>query len=183
MPDISPRAKWPESTRKKKKKYSCWNAKQFLNEPLPPEQQLLILKGCCCTRPSGCAVKSSAAAAELRFLSAPIRPSDIIHSQMLSHHFFPHHCCLWVVLFICRLFLTLSGAKQALPGVSGKPMDRSLVQGMPSSLFHPEELCCAGRQHFGEAAGLTARETEGCYLSPSRQHTDTLSHAVLRRRA
>lgn len=112
--DISPGAKQPESTTKKKK-YSCRNAKRFLNEPLPPEKQLLILKGCCCTRPSGCAVKSSVAAAELRFLSDPICPSDIIHSQMLSHHFFPHHCCVRAALFICRQFAALPSAKMALP--------------------------------------------------------------------
>lgn len=44
--------------------------------------------------------KESVAAAELRFLLDPIRPSDIIHSQMLSHHFFSSPSLLLASHFI-----------------------------------------------------------------------------------
>lgn len=157
--------------------------KQFLHEALPPEQQLLILKGCCCTRPSGCAVKSSGAAAELRFLSHPIRPSDIIHSQMLAHHFFPT-LLLFVSHFIslqavCCTAQCKSVSARSLQGAGTQhphPRDApELVFALPPN---SRAVCEAARWHLGKAAGLTAWETKGFYFSPSRQSTDTLPHAV-----
>lgn len=157
--------------------------KRFLHEALPPEQQLLILKGCCCTRPSGCAVKSSGAAAELRFLSHPIRPSDVIHSQMLSHHFSP-------IAAVCESLYLFAGSLlhcpvqkwlcQKPPGSCDATPSSKGCSGAGFALPPISSAVCeAGRWHLGKAAGLTAWETEGFYFSPSRQSTDTLPHAVL----
>lgn len=47
-----PRTEWAENTVGKKHTYPE-NVKWFLNEAGPLEGELLILKGCCCTGPSG----------------------------------------------------------------------------------------------------------------------------------